>query len=194
MVSTTDQEQELVVPDEVTPEFTRGLKAPTQKFLCKLSDNWAGFRFCGFKIRDMVSNMVLVDVPADEVEGEDQLSDDDDPTKRLIKYHLGPEFLQLKTVGLTMNFSIGSKPINTLQMQERHYFRGKVIRDYEFKFGFVIPKSTNSWEFVYDMPDMTAEEKAEIINAPWEVKSDTFFFADGKLMLHNRAEYNYAPF
>ena len=33
----------------------------------------------------------------------------------------------------------------------------------------------------------------EIIDAPWEVKSDSFFFAEGRLLVHNRAEYNYAP-
>lgn len=78
-------------------------------------------------------------------------------------------------------------------MVERHYFRGKVIRSYEFKFGFVIPSSTNSWEFIYDLPQINEEEKSEIVQAPWEVKSDSFFFADGKLIIHNRAEYNYAP-
>ena len=93
-----------------------------------------------------------------------------------------------------MNFSIGPKPIQNMEMIERHYFRGKVIRDYGFKFGFVIPNSTNSWEIIYDMPELSEEETQEIINAPWEVKSDTFFFANGKLIIHNRAEYNYAPF
>ena len=77
-------------------------------------------------------------------------------------------------------------------MVERHYFRGKVIRSYEFKFGFVIPGSTNSWEFIYDLPQLSEEDKKNIIAAPWEVKSDSFFFADGKLIIHNRAEYNYA--
>ena len=54
-----------------------------------------------------------------------------------------------------MNFSIGPQPIEGLEMVERHYFRGKVIRDYSFKFGFVIPNSTNSWEFIYDLPELT---------------------------------------
>jgi hypothetical protein len=58
-----------------------------------------------------------------------------------------------------MNFSIGPKPIETLEMVERHYFRGRVIREYSFKFGFVIPNSTNSWEFIYDLPKLNAEEK-----------------------------------
>ena len=44
------------------------------------------------------------------------------------------------------------------------------------------------------MPNLSEEEKQEMIDSPWEVKSDTFFFAEGKLMIHNRAEYNYSPF
>ena len=95
---------------DVTPEYVKALTAPTETFLCKLTDNWAKFRFRGFKIRDMISNITLVEVPDDDIENE-QLSDDDDPTKRMIKYHLGPDFLYLQTVGLTMNFSIGEKPI-----------------------------------------------------------------------------------
>ena len=78
-------------------------------------------------------------------------------------------------------------------MVERHYFRGKVIRSYDFTFGFIIPNSTNTWEFIYDLPTLTPEEMQEIIAAPWEVKSDSFFFADGKLIIHNRAIYNYQP-
>ena len=93
-----------------TPDVVRAMNAPADAFLCKLSDNWAQFRFKGFKIRDIVSNITLVEVPEDDVEN-DNLDEADDPTKRLIKYHLGPDFLELKTVGLTMYFSIGSKPI-----------------------------------------------------------------------------------
>ena len=167
-----------------------GLTQPTDQFLCKISDNWAKLRFGGFKIRDCVSNLVLVEVADDEVENE-ELNDAEDPSTRTIKYHLGPDFLRLKTVGLTLRFSNGEKPINKMQMVERHYFRGQVIRSYEFEFGFVIPGSTNEWEFIYDLPELDSEVKAQIIRSPWEVKSDSFFFADDKLIIHNRAEYNY---
>ena len=59
----------------------------------------------------MISNITLVDVPAEEITSEQMLSDMDDPSKRLIKYHLGPDFLHLQTVGLTMMFGIGPQPI-----------------------------------------------------------------------------------
>ena len=51
----------------------------------------------------------LVEVPDQEVDNE--VSDDDDPTTRVIKYHLGPDFLKLRTVGLTLEFGIGEKPV-----------------------------------------------------------------------------------
>ena len=137
----------------------------------------------------MVSNLTLVEV---EDDGDEVKEEDDDPAKRLIKYHLGPDFLLLRTVGLTMNFSIGKQPIQNMEMIERHYFKGKVIRDYGFKFGFVIPNSTNSWELVYDLPELTEAEMKNMAQSPWEVKSDTFFFANGRLIIHNRAEYNYS--
>ena len=181
------------VPDEVTPDYVRSLTGPTDAFLCRLSDNWAKMAFKGFKIRDMISNIMLVDVPIDDIQGEESLEDQDDPSKRLIKYHFGPDFLQLQTVGLTMDFGIGPQPVQNMEMIERHYFRGRVIQEFSFQFGFVIPNSTNSWEFVYDLPNFTPAEMQEIIDAPWEVKSDSFYFAEGRLIVHNRAEYNYAP-
>ena len=99
----------------------------------------------------------------------------------------------MSTVGLTLNFGIGPKEIKEMEMVERHYFRGKVIRSYEFKFGFVIPNSSNSWEFVYELPALSKEDFEEIVAAPWEVQSDSFFFAEGQLIIHNRALYNYSP-
>lgn len=43
-------------------------------------------------------------------------------------------------------------------MIERHYFRGKLIRNYDFSFGFCIPNSVNSWEAIYDMPELTDDQ------------------------------------
>ena len=78
-------------------------------------------------------------------------------------------------------------------MIERHYFRGKCIKSYDFKFGFCMPNTTNTLEMIYDLPQLSDEEKKEMINAPYETKSDTFFFVDNQLIIHNRAAYNYSP-
>ncbi len=82
-------------PEDITPAFVRSLNAPTEQFLCRLADNTPKLQFKGFRIRDMVSNITLVDVPIDDIEEESNLNEADDPTKRLIKYHFGPDFLQL---------------------------------------------------------------------------------------------------
>lgn len=76
-------------------------------------------------------------------------------------------------------------------MIERHYFKNRVIKSYEFKFGFCMPKSKNTLEMIYDLPELSEEERVEMSSNPWETKSDTFFFVEGKLIIHNRAEYNY---
>ena len=57
-----------------------------------------------------------------------------------------------------MEFSIGDKPVPNLLMVERHYFRGKCIKSFEFKFGFCMPNTTNTLEMIYDLPQLTPEE------------------------------------
>ncbi len=32
-----------------------------------------------------------------------------------------------------------------------------------------------------------------MIASPWETKSDSFYFVDNELIMHNKAEYNYSP-
>jgi hypothetical protein len=79
-------------------------------------------------------------------------------------------------------------------MIERHYFKDRLLKSYEFKFGFCIPNTINSWEAIYDMPVLTEDEKKEIIDSPWLTKSDTFFFVNNDLVIHTKAEYDYSPF
>ena len=76
-------------------------------------------------------------------------------------------------------------------MLERHYNGNKLIKSFEFNFSFCVPGSTNSSEFIYELPTFTPEEKEEITSNPYQVKSDTFFFHKGKLIVHNKVAYNY---
>ena len=99
-------------PDAITVDYVANLQQPTSKFLCKLSDNWPKFKFGGFKIRDIDSKITLVEVPEQDVDNDP--SEEDDPETRVIKYHLGPDFLKLKNVGLTLNFGIGDQPVQKM--------------------------------------------------------------------------------
>jgi hypothetical protein len=52
-----------------------------------------------------------------------------------------------------MDFEVlTEEPVQDLKMIERHYLGKKLVREYEFNFGFLIPKSRNTTEFIYDLP------------------------------------------
>ena len=55
-------EQEQQSSNIVTPDFVRTLTGPTEKFLVSLKDNVFDIKFGAFRIRDMISNAILVDV------------------------------------------------------------------------------------------------------------------------------------
>jgi hypothetical protein len=47
---------------------------------------------------------------------------------------------------------------------------------------------------MYEVPELDEATKTEMIASPWETKSDSFYFVEGQLVMHNKAEYNYEPF
>jgi len=81
-------------------------------------------------------------------------------------------------------------------MIERHYFKDRLIKSFDFTFGFCIPNTTNTWETIYEMPTLTKAQETEMIENPFETRSDSFYFVDNELIMHNRAEYAYtgAPY
>ena len=185
-------EPSITTTSTATQDFVKTLTNPTEKFLCPLVDN-KYIKFGSFRIRDMISGLTLVDVNESDIDN-DIKPEEDDPSIRVMKYHFGPDFLRLKTVGLQVEFHIQDISLPSLTLIERHYFKGKVMKSFEFKFGFCIPSTTNTIEMIYDMPELTDEEREDMIQSPWETKSDTFFFVEDKLIVHNRAEYSYSPF
>ena len=88
---------------------------------------------------------------------------------------------------------MGDQPLHNFRMIERHYFKQALVKSYDFTLPFVIPNTTNTWEVIYTMPDLLQEEKSELIAHPWDTRSDSFYCVDGRLAMHNKAEYNYSP-
>ena len=78
-------------------------------------------------------------------------------TERKIHYKFGTEVLLCGSVATTLTFKVGPRAVPTFRMIERHYFKGKLIKSFDFDFGFCIPKSTNSWEAVYLVPGLSKE-------------------------------------
>jgi hypothetical protein len=63
----------------------------------------------------------------------------------------------LKTIGAQLTFSVGDKPVKNFTIIERHYFRNVLLRSYEFSFPFCIPNSTNTWEHIYTIPEISED-------------------------------------
>ena len=179
----------------ITLDYVRNLTSFTENFLCETKDNIYNLKFLRFRVRDMDSGYVLFEV-ADEEENSDQNSNQNDSDQseasRTIRYHLGPDFLELRNIGTSLTFSVGPLPVKNLVMVERHYFKGRLIKSFEFKFDFCIPNSTNTWETIYVIPELEDTLKEEMIDSPWETKSDSFYFVDNKLIMHHKALYNYS--
>ena len=190
---------------EITPEIVREFKEFTPKFLCTRDANTYKIKFKRFKLRDLDTDFVLFDVSDDSPDGENDIDNnenteennkiDEDIFKspRTIRYHLGPDFLDLKNLGSSLTFSVGNNPVKDFLIIERHYFNDILIKSFEFKFDFCIPNSVNSWEYIYTIPDIDPNLKKEMIEQPWNTRSDSFYFVGEKLIIHNKALYNYSP-
>lgn len=189
--------------ETITPDIARNYQGYTDKFLCEKSANIYYIKFRKFRVRDMDSDFVLFEVSddsaSDELSPENQTQPEEidqsvnDNNTRTIRYHLGPDFLELKNIGSSLTFSVGSKPVKNFLMIERHYYNDILIKSFEFKFDFCIPHSTNTWESIYTIPELDPKIKKDMINNPWETKSDSFYFVEDVLIMHNKALYNYSP-
>uniref|UniRef100_A0A5F8GQG1 Protein unc-119 homolog A n=1 Tax=Monodelphis domestica TaxID=13616 RepID=A0A5F8GQG1_MONDO len=111
---------------------------------------------------------------------------------RFVRYQFTPAFLRLRQVGATVEFTVGDKPINSFRMIERHYFRNRLLKSFDFEFGFCIPRSKNTCEHIYEFPPLSEELISEMIRHPYETQSDSFYFVDNKLVMHNKADYSYS--
>mmetsp|Transcript_20905 Transcript_20905/g.21695 ORF Transcript_20905/g.21695 Transcript_20905/m.21695 type:complete len:190 (+) Transcript_20905:12-581(+) len=181
-------------------ETVRNYNNYTDSFLCKLSDNTYDIRFVNFRVRDLDSGFVLFEIKDECSDGHEESNmsnkelDNIEDSLRVIKYHLGPDFLDLKNIGTMLKFSVGAKPVKDFLLIERHYFKDKLVKSFEFKFDFCMPNSINEWETLYEIPELEPEIKQQMIDFPWETRSDSFYFVEGKLIIHNKAIYNYSNF
>ncbi|GAA55653.1 protein unc-119 homolog B-A [Clonorchis sinensis] len=57
-----------------------------------------------------------------------------------------------------VEFSVGDNPIEEFRMIENHYFRKKLLKSFDFNFGFIIPNSSNTVEHIYELPKLSNKE------------------------------------
>ncbi|XP_034046910.1 protein unc-119 homolog B [Thalassophryne amazonica] len=177
--------------ESVTPQHVLRLTSYTKEFLCSPEDNIYNINFSRFKIRDLASGSVILDLKKHcptEIKDVIQLD-----AGRFIQYHFSPAFLTLREIGATLEFTVGSKALNRFRLIERHFFRNLLLKTFDFEIGFCIPHSRNTCEHIYCLPDLEPETIDEMIASPFETRSDSFYFANNKLILHHKAEYAFNP-
>ena len=195
----------------ITPEIVKGFLCPTEDFLCPISANIYNLEFISFQIRDIISQNVLFhigsedpyeektykeDIECNVVEEEESLPNKmnalnlKENSERIVNYEFPASFLDLSTIGTEIYFKVGQNAqIKDFEMIERHYIEGKLIQSFEFTAPFCIPGSINSWEHIYSMPPLSTQEKTLIRNG--RTQSDSFYFINGTLVMHNKANYIY---
>nr|SVE74434.1 EOG090X0D9B [Daphnia barbata] len=181
----------------ISPEDVLKLTRITDGYLCSPDANIYDIDFTRFCIRDLESGTVLFEIakplPPELCDSSPEMDINDlDPNAgRFVRYQFTPHFLKLRTVGATVEFVVGEKPVNNFRMIERHYFRDRLLKTFDFEFGFCIPHSKNTCEHIYDFPALSAEAMDEMIKHPFETRSDSFYFVENRLIMHNKADYAY---
>lgn len=193
---TPTSEEELLLKEQITPEEVLRLPKITESYLCSPEANVFDIDFTRFKIRDLESGTVLFEIakpppPDDDEDAETDQEESDPNAGRFVRYQFTPQFLKLRTVGATVEFTIGNKAVNKFRMIERHFFRDKLLKNFDFEFGFCIPNSKNTCEHIYEFPALSPDLTQEMINCPFETRSDSFYFVDDRLIMHNKADYAY---
>uniref|UniRef100_A0A1B6EV59 GMP phosphodiesterase delta subunit domain-containing protein n=1 Tax=Cuerna arida TaxID=1464854 RepID=A0A1B6EV59_9HEMI len=191
-------EEQLLQKEVITPEDVLSLPKITDEYLCLPEANIYDIDFVRFKIRDWESGTVLFEIAKptvppepDESEHESEEEDPDPNAGRFVRYQFTPQFLRLKTIGATVEFTVGNKPLNKFRMIERHFFRDTLLKTFDFDFGFCIPNSRNVVEHIYTFPTLSQSLVDEMLAHPFETRSDSFYFVDDRLIMHNKADYSY---
>jgi len=83
------------------------------------------------------------------------------------------------------------KALSNFRMIEKYYFGSRLLRSFDFDFGFCIPGGINEWESTYEVLELERGLIDKIVNYPHSVTSDTFYFVGDELVLHNKASYKY---
>jgi hypothetical protein len=165
----------------VTPDDIMKLTHITSGYLCAPEANVYDIDFTRFRIRDTETSRVLFEVTKPNAHspptftpgtlspgsGGDEEDENgltgipcphvEEDSCRFVRYQFPAEFLELKTVGATIEFTVGEKPIQKFRMIERHFFRDVHLKTFDFEFGFCIPNSRNSCEHIYEFPSISEQ-------------------------------------
>ncbi|XP_003385303.1 PREDICTED: retinal rod rhodopsin-sensitive cGMP 3',5'-cyclic phosphodiesterase subunit delta-like [Amphimedon queenslandica] len=89
------------------------------------------------------------------------------------------KILKCSQVSREINFS-SEQELTNLRLQQNIYFKDKLIEEWSFEFGFVIPSSTNTWQSIIEAAPESQMIPASLLSG--NVVIETEFF-DGNLLI-----------
>ena len=95
---------------------------------------------------------------------------------------ISKELLKCKIIKRNVNFSSVEK-IEDLELIQNFYLMGELFESSRFKFGFVIPNSTNDWEQIIEAKE-DGVLPAEVLSGKLQV--ETLFLVQGNILYKNR--------
>eukprot|EP01022_Parablepharisma_sp_SALTPOND_P033142 TRINITY_DN88213_c1_g1_i1.p1 TRINITY_DN88213_c1_g1~~TRINITY_DN88213_c1_g1_i1.p1 ORF type:complete len:483 (+),score=50.69 TRINITY_DN88213_c1_g1_i1:1495-2943(+) len=96
--------------------------------------------------------------------------------------------LKCKAVAREINFT-SKEEVRDFQLVQRVWLGDQIIEDWWFKFGFVIPNSTNTWEQTIEAAAPEEMLPIEVING--NVVIETLFLAKGKVIYRSKVRILY---
>ncbi|VVC99761.1 unnamed protein product [Leptidea sinapis] len=168
---------------DITPEEVLKLENITESYLCSPEANVYDIDFTRFKIRDLETGTILFEIAKPPTDFGVENDGTDDGSEEPLDPNAG-RFVRVE-------FTVGSRPVNHFRMIEKHFFRDTLLKTFDFEFGFCIPFSRNTCEHIYEFPTLPPDLVEEMIAAPFETCSDSFYFVDNRLVMHNKADYAY---
>lgn len=176
------------------------LKGPSDKFYClHSSNNEHLIQFIGVRMRDVDNNKVYFDITRPIYDNSDLIISEDlseeevkeMDQQRTIYYEFNKELLYSKTVGCQIEFKVGDKPVKDFKIIDRLFYKDKLLKEYKFEFPFCPPDAVNTWEVIYNLPEITDEIRNDILENPFIMTTDSYYFVGDNLVIQNKAYYKY---
>jgi len=89
------------------------------------------------------------------------------------------KILKCKAVSREINFT-SSEEMNSFRLEQKVYFKGRILEEWYFDFGFVIPGSTNTWQSIIEAAPEGHMMPSNVLSG--NVVIETHFY-DGDLLV-----------
>lgn len=98
------------------------------------------------------------------------------------------KILNCRALSREINFS-SVHPIQMLKLRQKVLFKNRVLEEWAFDFGFVIPASVNTWQSIIESAPESQMMPAKVLNG--NVVIETYFYDDDLLISTSRVRLFY---